>query len=196
MGRRAGTCRGGTTEPACPRCTTVLTSRTPAASLRDPKSAPTLSASPRRQQPNGHIPRRLLERKMKTERRIQRLTNHAFPEASVELLHFRARSNLGEELLADRILLAQRRQLRFHGVVVENAAGAIELDHAAGQPVQLGGAHGVGGLEHITRCGVTRCGVTRCGVTRRIIMRARRRRRRTNGIRHVARHGVEHEGVQ
>jgi hypothetical protein len=99
------------------------------------------------EQTHRHIARMLFEGEVKLEGGIERLVDHSFLEGAVELLHFRARRDFGEELFPDRVLLRNRGKARLDGIVFENASGAVELNHAIGQDIEISGRQFVDTLQ-------------------------------------------------
>ena len=69
------------------------------------------------------------------------LLHYPLFEPSVERLHFGTGSHFGKKVLADLLSLVERRQPRFNGIELQNASTRIELNHAKGELIELGGRY-------------------------------------------------------
>jgi hypothetical protein len=69
-------------------------------------------------------------------------------KASIELLYIRARSDLLEEILSDYVCFKQTGQALFVGIVFEDRAMVVELDHSMGKRVQFLLVHGIDFFEN------------------------------------------------
>ena len=72
------------------------------------------------------------------------LLHDPFLESPIERLDLGAGRNLGEEVLADLLVLIERGETRFDGVELQDASGGVELDHPEGELIEFGHCEVVG----------------------------------------------------